>query len=71
MSDVTIGVVQANGQYALHVKKGNQETDVPIPDCKSEAEANEVKDALLKQIEAAEKQAAKPEGVGEKLDKTA
>lgn len=71
MSDVTVNVVNTNGQYSLHVKNGNQETDIPITDCKSEEEANIVKDALLKQIADAEKPATKPEGVGEKLDKTA
>lgn len=72
MSDVTVNVVKVNGQYALHVKKGTQEADIEIPDCKNEEEANLVKDSLMKQIAAAEgKQAAKPQGVGEKLDKAA
>lgn len=70
MTDVTVG--QVNGQYSLHVKKGTQEADIPIPECKTAEEANLLKEVLVKQIAAAEQQqAVKPEGVGEKLDKAA
>jgi len=84
MSEVKVNVGQANGQYFLDVKKGKQQAQIPIPDCKSKEDAEIVKSALLKQIEAVEQQqkesAAKginltqgtpPEGAAQKLDAAA
>lgn len=69
MTDVTVAKV--NGQYALHVKKGEQQADIPIPECKSDEEANAIKDALIQQIANVEQKATTSQGVGEKLDKVA
>jgi len=69
--EVTVVTTKAGG-YALQVKKGDQQTELPLEGCKSKEEAETIKTALLTEINKAEVQkATKPQGVGAKVDKAA
>lgn len=52
MTDITVG--KANGQYYLQAKRGDEQVQMPIPDCKSEKEAQMVRDAIAQKVAEAE-----------------
>lgn len=69
---VDVSVVQNGNQYGLQVKKGEQQVQIPLKDCKSPEEAETIRQALLAEVNKAEvQQGTKAEGVGGKIDKAA
>lgn len=67
-----VNVVKNGNDYALQITKDSQTAQVQLKGCKSEQEAEMIKQALLTEINKAEVQhGTKGPGVGEKLDKAA
>lgn len=69
---VNVVVNKAGDQYSLKVQQGNKQAEIPLEGCKSQEEAEIVKQALLTEINKAEvAKGTKEAGVGNKMDKAA
>lgn len=67
--EIKVDVVQKGNDYFLAVQDGKKQAEVPIPGCKSMAEAKEVQAGLLEEIRKNEVAQGTPdEKTGKKMD---